>query len=172
VFIVGRDRAAVARLADLLATHHRLGTVPPTGLLADLAGVAERNRDRLAGYGWPEQYWFTSLAAFVDRMQRDHVGRHGRRRWIDCPAWGRPSLAVIDRLFPRAQIVHVTGSGRWPRPGARAAATFGPGRYLEISADDLDVDPTGCRRCVLWFLGEEFDRFPVTGPDPVLSPAA
>jgi hypothetical protein len=169
IFVVGRDRAAAGQLARLLGTHERLGVVPVSGLLGDLAAAAVRNQAGLAPYGYPDQYWFSSLAAAVDSLQHGHVARAGKERWIDCPPWAHPTVEVIDRLFPRAQIVQVTGAAgfraRTDRNVARATAALGAGRYLEIPVAELGRDGAACMGRLFEFLGE-------SAPGGTASPAA
>jgi len=163
IFIIGQERQAVARLAGLLGSHPRLGLVPEGGLLADLADATLRNQDALAHYGFPEQYWLTTMAHFVDGVQREYLGRKGKVRWLDCPPWNRPSTALLDRLFPRAQVVHVTNAraplgGVWPtaeRAARRAGADLGAGRYFQVACEDVEADAGACLGRVLVFLGED-----------------
>ncbi|MCW6007205.1 sulfotransferase [Micromonospora sp. CPCC 205371] len=111
---------------------------------------------------------------------------YGRR--FDKPRWGdkRPSyvtnLAILTRLFPHAQIVHIVRDGRdcvaslkhmpwhhhgifhsvsaWAQAidhGRWAARVLGPSGYHEIRYENIVSDPEPELRALCAFLGHRYD---------------
>lgn len=174
IFVIG-DRSG--HLGALLDAHRTISFTPGPGLLPGFVRVVSDNRAALARYGYPEQYWLQSIARYYDGLQRDHAAARGRVRWAaPAPA---DDIGFVDRLYPRCQILHVTGDRGGDRRDRRPAVTSQrarlagrrllTGRYLEVPHADLRADPEGTLRTILGFLGEDWDpALPGarTEPDP------
>jgi hypothetical protein len=163
IFVIG-DRSG--HLGALLDAHRAVSFTPGPGLLPGFLRVVSDNRDALAHYGYPEQYWIQSIARYYDGLQRDHAAARGRGRWA-APA-PDDDISFVDRLYPRCQILHVTGDrgeqNRMPRRSAtsdrRARATgerMPAGRYCTVPHAQLWGDPERTLRTIVDFLGEEWD---------------
>ena len=170
VFIVGAADGGAERLAALLDTHPRLSCVPRTGLLADLVGAIERNQAALVHYGMPEQYWRRAVAGFYGDLQRQHAAHERKPRWLECVSPASLSIDELDHLFPLAQFVHVlpraSRSRRRVAADRRTGGQILPGRYLEVSTEDLMSRPEECVQRVLGFLREAIDAEIVVDLDP------
>src|SRR3954471_15398796 len=104
VFVVG-ELPARQRMAKLLDGRDGLSCAPDSELLLELAAVAKRNWADLSHYGYPEQYWFRRMAGFFDALQNEYATSRRLTRWA---ATAAPSaLGLVDRLFPRCQVVRV-----------------------------------------------------------------
>lgn len=163
IFVVG-DRSG--HLGALLDAHPEISFTPGSGLLPGFVRTVSENRDALSRYGYPEQHWLQSIARFYDGVQHEHAAARGRTRW----AGAAPDDDVngVDRLYPRCQILHVTGdpivASRLARSAsartrrARAAgARMLPGRYCEVPHGELHAEPEQTMRSILAFLGEDWD---------------
>jgi len=160
VFVIGNLDWAGDRLADRLGSHPGLCRVPRSRLLLDLAVAIDRNQPALARYGMSEQYWLKAVAGFFDGLQRDHAVRDRKTRWATYVSSSGLSIEQLDRMFPTAQFVHVItrprgGAGRVISANRRAASRLLPGRYLEITEDEVAGAIDVCALRVLRFLGEE-----------------
>jgi hypothetical protein len=160
VFLIGTIDGAGDRLADLLGGHPRLTRVPRSRLLVDLAVAIERNQPALAAYGLPEQYWRRAAGAFFDSLQREHVARTRKARWVAYVSSASLTLDELGHLFPMAQFVHVItpprgGAGRIVAANRRTGAGFPPGTYLEVAEGEMLAGADACLLRVLRFLGEE-----------------
>lgn len=155
IFMVG-ERTDRSRLAGLLDGRQGISCAPDSDLLAELAAVARRNWPNLSRYGYPEQYWARRIALFFDAIQVEYASSRRLLRWA---ASADPAdLALIDRLFPRCQVVRVLSERRAPRPPARVAADLGSrrlsARYYQVTAADLSSDPDTALAGVLGFLDD------------------
>jgi len=112
IFLVG-ERADRYRMAQLLDGRHDISCAPDSGLLTDLAAVARRCWPDLCHYGYPEQYWLRRVAVFFGSIQAEYAASRHLARWA---AAAEPAdLALVDRLFPRCQVVRVLSERRSPR---------------------------------------------------------
>src|SRR3954453_18953348 len=111
IFVVG-ERPGRDRLAKLLDGHHGISFAPESGLLTDLAGLSRRQWSDLVRYGYPEQYWFRRPALFFDSLQAEYAASRHLVRWASTA--DAAELGLVDRLFPRCQVVRVL-SERPPR---------------------------------------------------------
>jgi hypothetical protein len=163
IFVIG-DRSG--HLGALLDAHRAISFTPGPGLLPGFLRVVSDNRAALAHYGYPEQYWLQSIARYYDGLQRDHAAARGRARWA-APA-PDDDLSFVDRLYPRCQILHVTGdrgeqsrlarrSSTRERRARLAGERMPAGRYREIPHADVWSEPERTLRTILAFLGEEWD---------------
>jgi len=163
IFVVG-DRSG--HLGALLDAHREISFTPGSGLLPGFLRAVSENRDALSHHGYPEQYWLQSIARFYDGRQRDHAATRGRTRWAG-PA-PDDDLNCVDRLYPRCQILHVTGdpavalrlarsSSARTRRARAAGERMLPGRYCEVPHAELHAEPEQTMRAVLAFLGEDWD---------------
>ena len=162
IFVVG-DRADRGRLAALLDGRDGISFAPQSSLLTDLAGAARRNWPDLCRYGYPEQYWLRRVAVFFGSIQAEYAASRHLARWA---AAAEPAdLALVDRLFPRCQVVRVLSERRSPR-SARAAADLGSrrlsARYYQVTAADLTAGPDTALAGVLDFLDDGVE----VGPRP------
>jgi hypothetical protein len=152
IFVVG-DRSG--RLGTLLDSHREISFAPGLGLLSALVRAVTGEGAALARYGYPDQYWLQSIARYYDGLQRDLAARRGGTRWAG--AAPGDDVEFVDRLYPRCQILHVTGE-RGARSAGRRARSAGrrmlAGRYLEVPAAALRLEPQTALRSVLAFLGE------------------
>ena len=163
VFVVGEPGGG-QRLRELLDAHPDISCPPETPWLAALASATWEGRDALSHYGYPEQYWLASIARFYDAIQQDYASGRRTRRWVDTAPG--IDLDLIDRLFPRCQVIYVVPEmfGRRPaiawasgRRNRRAGSLLSQGRYLEVRAGDIETRPAASLRSVLEFLGEAPD---------------
>ena len=148
IFVVG-DRADRGRLATLLDGRDGISFAPHSSLLTDLAGAARHNWPDLCRYGYPEQYWLARVAGFFDALQTEYAASRRLTRWgatID-----QSALALVDRLFPRCQVVWVVAERRPPWAG-KAAGALGPDRCYDLRADELARRPDSAVAAVLSFL--------------------
>jgi len=154
IFVVG-DRPERQRLAKLLDGRHGISFAPDSGLLTDLAGLSRRHWSDLVRYGYPEQYWLRRVAAFFDALQAEYATSRHLVRWVATADAGE--LGLVDRLFPRCQVVRVLSERRPPR-ATRAAADLGSrrlsARYYQLTAADLWQDVDAAVAGVLGFLDD------------------
>ena len=157
IFLVGEptDRS---RLATFLDGRQGISCAPDNDLLVDLAAVMRRSWPKLCRYGYPEQYWARRVSLFFDAIQTEYATSRRLTRWA--VSADPVDLAVIDRLFPRCQVVRVL-SERRPSRGAdraRVAADLGSrrlsARYYQLTARDLGHDPDATLAGVLAFLDD------------------
>lgn len=151
IFVIG-DRSG--HLGALLDTHREISFIPGPGLLSGLVRAVSDNRGALSHYGYPDQYWLQSVARYYDGLQRDHAASRGRRRWAGVAPGD--DIDFVDRLYPRCQIVQVTGVSQ-RRSRRKGRSPMLPGRYCEVRSADLRTDPKGTLRTILDFLGEAWD---------------
>ena len=159
IFVVG-DHSG--HLGVLLDSQREISFTPAPGLLCALLRAVTDEGNALARYGYPEQYWLQSIARYYDGLQWDHAASRGRTRWAGAAPDG--DVDLVDRLYPRCQILHVIGDpgsgsrGRFGRSVRRRAQAAGrqmlAGRYLEVSYTTLRRDPEKTRQSLLAFLGE------------------
>jgi hypothetical protein len=153
VFLVGErtDRSGLARLLD---GRQRISCAPDNDLLTDLAALVRRSWPTLGRYGYPEQYWFRRIALFFDAIQVEYASSRQMVRWV--VSADPVDLALIDRLFPRCQVVRVLSERRPSRSSTRTAADLGSRplstRYYQVTATDLRRDPEATLAGVLAFL--------------------
>ena len=148
IFVVG-DRADRGRLAALLDGRDGISFAPQSSLLTDLAGAARRNWPDLCRYGYPEQYWLRRVAGFFDALQTEYAASRRLTRWGGTVDPG--AIDLVDRLFPRCQVVWVVSERRPPWAG-RAAGALGPDRCYDLRADELALRPDAALAGVLRFL--------------------
>ncbi|MGH8998229.1 MAG: hypothetical protein ACRDY7_02455 [Acidimicrobiia bacterium] len=157
VFVIGAGPAERELLRRALGSHPYLHAAPEDGLLADMARLVGDNVERLAHHGYPEQHWYKSAGDEFAALQADRAAAAGKGRWVCVLDAAQLTLGTLDRMFPRARVVHVVGEG-WSRRtvrGLRGQATrLSGGRYLEVRARDLSSSPGAVRAAVLEFLGE------------------
>lgn len=154
IFLVG-ERADRYRLAKLLDGRHDISCAPDSGLLTELATAARRCWPDLSHYGYPEAYWLRRVALFFDSIQAEYAASRHLLRWA---AMAEPAdLALVDRLFPRCQVVRVLSERRSART-TRAAADLGSRRlstrYYQVTAADLNAGPDIALSGVLGFLDD------------------
>jgi len=152
IFVVG-ERADRYRLVKLLDGRHGISCAPDSGLLADLAGAAQRNWPDLCRYGYPQQYWLRRVALFFDSLQAEYAASRHLLRWA---ATADPDdIGLVDRLFPRCQVVRVLPERR-PARSARTAVDLGSrrlsARYYQVTGADLTLTPDVTVAGVLGFL--------------------
>ena len=156
VFVVG-DPCGCRRLRELLDANSGVSAPPETAWLTTVARATWEALPGLARYGYPEQYWLSAIGRFYDGIQRDFAASRGRTRWSDT-APGL-ELHLIDRMFPRSQVISIVAERRGRRSALccrtrRVGSQLTPGRYLEISSGDLEEYPQKTLRGALEFLGE------------------
>ena len=149
VFVVG-ERIDRSRLTALLDGEQGISCAPDSDLLTELAALMRRNWPKLCRYGYPEQYWARRMAMFYDAIQFEYAMSRRLARWA--VAAGPADLALIDRLFPRCQVVRVLSSDR----GSRRLSA----RYYQLTAVELVRNPDATLAAVLDFLGDH------PGPEP------
>jgi hypothetical protein len=155
VFVVG-EPCGCRRLRELLDANSGVSAPPETAWLTTVARATSEALPGLARYGYPEQYWLSAIGRFYDGIQRDFAASRGRTRWSDT-APGL-ELHLIDRMFPRSQVISIVAERRGRRSGLcrrrGVGSQLSPGRYLEISSGELEEYPQRTLHSVLEFLGE------------------
>jgi hypothetical protein len=151
-FVVGGGRDL---LRELLGSHPDLSVGPETTVLAEMTKSLESNRDRLAHEGYPEQYWYKKVGEEFAGLAADRAAEGDKARWVEFLDTDSLPLRTLDRLFPTSRVINVVADG-WARRGDRstrgAGAAMFAGRYLEVRASDVKIDPDAVRRQVLEFL--------------------
>ena len=150
VFIVGAGREF---LAELLDRQPVLKVGFHGDALANMTAAIEGNWARLAGEGYPEQYWYKKVG---DEFAADRAAAAGGRRWVEVVDTGALALETLDRLFPRCLVINVTGG--WLQGGlrpTRRTAVLPAARYLEVRMADVTGDPVMVETAVLTFVGEQ-----------------
>jgi len=210
IFIVGVHRSGTTLLRYMLGSHSRIYIPPesdfipyfflrdPTGELSDeriarmLRTIFERYRFVKEWQGdppTPDQF-IASLpertpAAFLDTLYDAYARQYGAERWGDKTPIYASYLALIHRIFPNAQVLHIIRDGRdaalsmldkyereefhvdvffaarnWVRRIRRAqrvGSRLGPDYYYELRYERLIQDPAGELCAVCEFLGEIFE---------------
>ena len=153
VFVVG-ERNDRSRLVARLDGRQGISCAPDSDLLTELAALMRRNWPKLCRYGFPEQYWSRRMAMFFDAIQFEYATSRRLVRWA--VAAGPADLALIDRLFPRCQVVRVLSDRGPSRTAGRASADPGArrlsARYYQLAAVELVRDPDATLAAVLGFL--------------------
>ncbi len=210
IFIVGVHRSGTTLLRYMLGSHSRIYIPPesdfipyfflrdPTGELSDeriarmLRIIFERYRFVKEWQGDPPApgRFIASLpartpAAFLDALYGAYAGQYGAERWGDKTPIYASYLALIHRIFPNAQFLHIIRDGRdaalsmldkyereefhvdvffaarnWVRRirrAQRAGSRLGPNLYYELRYERLIQDPEGELRAICGFLGETFE---------------
>lgn len=185
VFLVG-PREGVVMLASLLDAHPELSCSGGGPFLSALTKAVRSAEDDVAVSGYPDQYWFSSLAAFFAAAQEGRTKTRGKHRWVEASGEHLP-VEVLDKLFPQAQIVHVlprgwaaarrrrvgtTAAARWARVAQRAGTHLGRRRYRAVQLDDLLASPTRVYDDVLGFLNEPRTRHAAPAREIVLPESA
>jgi hypothetical protein len=159
VFVVGAGPDHRELVRSLLASHPNLSCGPESPALAELAKAVKENQDNLAHHGYPEQYWFRAAATSFDSFQTEQAAAGGKSRWVELVDESELPLETLDRMFPRALVVHIVADGWSKRRSQRtvraASARLSAGRYLEVRLSDLESNPTRTLSGILEFLGEE-----------------
>jgi hypothetical protein len=164
VFVIGGGESERKLLHGLLDAHPNLRCGADGQQLAAMAeAVKESWETTLVYQGYPEQYWFRYVAKHFNSMQMSKAAEHNKSRWVEFIADGALSVDTLDRMFPTSRIVHLVSTG-WSSPRRRravraSAARISAGRYLEVRASDLTVDPDGAVRRILRFLDESPQSF-------------
>ena len=160
VFVV-EERADRLRLTRLLDGRHGISCAPDSRLLPDLAGVVRRDWPDLSHYGFPEQYWLRRFALFFDSLQTDYAASRHLLRWAATIDPG--DLGLVDRLFPRCQVVRLLPERRSSR-ATGAAANLGSrrlsARYYQVTVADLVRDPDAALDGVFSFLDDSVEVHP------------
>jgi LPS sulfotransferase NodH len=208
IIVCGCPRSGTTLLQLMLHAHPRIAIPPETRFVlegyqqrrqfGDLA--REDNRRRLADWitNRPRSRFVDlgldaravhdgivagpgTLGAAMATVFRAYADRFGKVRWGDKRPAYVFNLAVLTRLFPDAQFVHVVRDGRdcvaslkkmpwfhggvpgavsaWAQAvdqGRWAARTLGPQTYLELRYEDLVTDPPAELRRLCGFLGEQY----------------
>ncbi len=159
VFIVGGEPDGRDVLREFLDVHPNLSCGANSGLLAELARAVEDNWETaLVFLGYPEQYWFRYVATYFESLRAAEARRAGKWRWVEFVGDADLSIETLDRLFPRARILHLVGGGlsfnRKARAVRHAADRLSAGRYLEVTGRELADDPVATAARIFAFLGE------------------
>ena len=150
IFVIGAP-ADRGRLAGLLDGRDGISFAPDSPLLMDLAGAPRRHWSGLAHYGYPEQYWLRRVSGFFEALQMEYAQRRQLTRWV---ATARTrDLGLVDRLFPRCQVISVLAGRPLLGPARAVAADLGAARYLSVRSADLAARPASSVRAVLRFVG-------------------
>jgi hypothetical protein len=154
IFVVG-ERSDTSRLTELVDGQHGISFAPGSGLLTDLAGLSRRHWSDLVRYGYPEQYWFRRVAVFFDALQAEYAASRRLVRWAATADAG--DLGLVDRLFPRCQVVRVLPE-RHPTRSSPAATDLGSrrlsARYYQLTTAELRHDPDSALSGTLSFLDD------------------
>ena len=207
-FIMGAARSGTTLLRLMLNRHPRLAIPPESHFLIPLMDEmpleeplmpdqARRAAEILTTHPRFRTWHIESSAlarAFVERAPcplrelidtafRLEVRRTGKPRWGD----KTPGYAVcwdkLDRVFPRARMIHLLRDGRdvmvsLARVGWHGLSDYGRTRYwcsrvemarrcqdrlgtercLVCHYEDLVLDPSGTLACICAFLGEDYDE--------------
>jgi hypothetical protein len=159
VFVFGGEPDEHDLLREVLDAHPSLHCGSEAAALAQLArGVKDNWETALVHLGYPEQYWFRYVAVHFDSLRTAEVRAAGKRGWVQFVGDADLPLDTLDRLFPRARVVHLVGGGvSFNRKAAavrHAAARLSAGRYLEVTGGELTGDAHATVRRILAFLGE------------------
>jgi Sulfotransferase family len=209
IFLVGCPRSGTTLLSAILHAHPRIAMPPETRFLlpvyrsrlefGDLTIAANRRRlaRRMTGRG--TRFRDLGLArkdviqkivaapptvgSAAGTIWREFAHSRGKARWGEKrPAYWR-DMALILRLFPDAQVIHLVRDGRacaaslkqvhwWPSgvPGAIAAWVLADRElrrvgqrlpadsYHRLRYEDLLADPRAELSALCKFLGEDFDE--------------
>ena len=208
IFIVGADRSGTTLLRVMLVQHPDIAIPPESHFVPRLW----RRRRRYAKRGLltkPARFlealeaeprfrkWKLPIGAvreelstgrsgtFVDALAapfRAYARTQDKQRWGDKTPSYAEHVALLDRLWPDAQFIHVIRDGRdvalsvadlpkqlhkhpasaapsWARRvrHARAAARMGEKRYREVFYEDLVANPRDVLEQICNFLGVTFD---------------
>jgi hypothetical protein len=205
IFIVGHPRSGTTLLRFILSSHPRIDIPGETGFIpflhrevgvrldldeveAMLEKIGRMNRDWDRMVPDPRAFYHAlpapSLAHVLDALYRRKIASSGAGRWGDkTPSYVR-SIATLERIFPRAQFLHVIRDGRdtalsarrkwgrrrphqdlyyllrmWVRDvhhGQSTGRRLGPDRYLEVRYEQLVGEPQRTVERVCDFLREGY----------------
>lgn len=218
VLILGCPRSGTTLLRVMLNAHPRIAVPPETrflipayvrrGRFGDLRKprgrrrlvrfVVDRPTSRFGRLGLEAEAARAAMTAAPPTLGSvlaagfaGYAARFGKARWGDKRPFYYSFVDELDRLFPRAQFVHVVRDGRacvasLKRPPfdysseramvtwlnavtscRQAARRLGPGRYHELRYEDLVAEPEKELRRLCDFLGEEYDPA-MTAPEEVV----
>ncbi len=211
-FIVGQPRSGTTLLRAIVNSHPRLYVPPETGFLpflqvdgrlplgnrqltlkemtALLEQIGRLNREWHDVVGDAPTFYNElsagrerpSVTQLLDALYRRMMGDRGERWGDKTPSYAR-YIPQVDRLFPRAHVVHVVRDGRdtvlsarekWQErrhqdtyyllqrwvdsvtAGRRDGRRLGAERYREIHYEDLVQQPAETIQELCDFLGETF----------------
>ncbi|MEJ3749871.1 sulfotransferase [Actinomycetes bacterium KLBMP 9797] len=209
VIVCGCPRSGTTLLQLMLHAHPRLAIPPETRFVLEayrhrrafgdldapdrrraLAGwIVDRPETRFADLGLDADEVRAAIVAgpgtlgsALGAVFQAYARRFGKPRWGDKRPAYVTNVAVLARLFPDAQFVHIVRDGRdcvaslkrmpWHRGGvyqgvaawARAvdhgrwaARVLGPSAYHELRYESLVANPEKELRALCGYLGEEFD---------------
>lgn len=209
IFVVGCPRSGTTMVQLMLHAHPRIAIPPETRFLLEgyrhrrTFGDLRQPENRRALARWivaRPRTRFVDLGLDPDEVTEEIVAGpptlgaaigtvfRAYSRRFDKPRWGdkRPAyvsnLAILLRLFPDAQIVHIVRDGRdcvaslqempWHRTGIYqaisawaqavdhgrwAARVMGPASYYEVRYERLVSDPEHELVGLCRYLGEEYD---------------
>ena len=207
IVVLGCPRSGTTLLQVALHSHPRIALPPETWLLVDAYRERQRfgdlhdpaARDRLADWvlarrkvrdlGMPKREVRRrirsappTLGSALAAVLRGYAERFGKPRWGDKRPGYYRDVAVVRRLLPDAQLVHVVRDPRacvasleqvpwWGRGPVVSLATWmeaqaagdrwrrrlGPDTWHEVHYEDLVRDPEPVLRRLCAFLGEDYD---------------
>lgn len=207
IVVLGCPRSGTTLLQVALHTHPRIALPPETWLLVDAYRERQRfgdlrdpaARDRLADWvlarrkvrdlGMPRREVRRrirtappTLGSAIAAVLRGYAERFDKPRWGDKRPGYYRDVAVVRRLLPDAQFVHVVRDPRacvaslervpwWHRGPLVSLATWmeaqaagdrwrdrlGPGSWHEVRYEHLVRDPEPVLRQLCAFLGEDYD---------------
>lgn len=182
VFIIGCGRSGTTLLRMVLDSHRNISCGTETHFLEDMREIVGKHWDRLENYGFGKEYWYERISDFFDDFKSEYARKRGRGRWVEKTPHYTEHLDFIDRLFPRAQYIHLIRDGRdvvqsyrdrwnfrtalkaagywWPvrvRKARGMGSQVGSERYQEIQYEQLVRNPEPVLRDLLSFLGEQWD---------------
>ena len=220
-FIVGSPRSGTTLLRFMIDRHPHLFIPAETGFVPFLRTPVEVPLSRkqvsyvLQRVGRLNRTWRNTvadpdaffdalptprLADVVDALYRIRMRRHGGERWGDKTPLYVQYIPFLDRLFPRAQFIHVIRDGRdavvsalekWGHDkayfdpyyllkhwvnnvntGRAEGKGLGEDRYLEVRYEDLVADSERLLRRICGFLGERLDPTMLVQTDPISTTAS
>jgi hypothetical protein len=209
VFLTGSARSGTTLLRVMMSSHSRIYIPPESDFIPRLfLGRADTRMTRhraerciriVLGYRrffreWHDQpidpvEFVDALpeltpSAFVSSLYRAYARQYGACRWGDKSPIYTNYVALLARMFPEAQFVHLIRDGRdaalsalaayhdrfyvdiyWAarswrsrvQAARRAGAVLGPSRYLELRYEALTTEPEAELRRLCNFLGESFE---------------